>query len=128
MKLHDLKSMQVVETKDLTRYLVVPDVVNPQGVHSDYLFLSETGWMNSQSYNEDLTLKGCPDSPFTINKVYDRTNPYTHGKHCGPHSLNDSLEDDLVLVWDRNSALDIVEDLERVVETDAYGSKEVAFY
>lgn len=78
--------------------------------------LSRTGWMNSQSYNEDLTLKGCPDSPFTINKVYDRTNPYTHGKHYGPHSLNDSLEDDLVLVWDRNSALDIVEDLERVVE------------
>lgn len=128
MKLHDLKSMQVVETKDLTRYLVVPDVVNPQGVHSDYLFLSETGWMNSQAYNEDLTLKGCPDSQFTINKVYNRTTPYTNGKHCGPHSLNDSLEDDLTLIWDRNSALDIIEDLDRVVETDAYGSKEVVFY
>lgn len=40
--------MQVVETKGQQRYLVVPDVANPQGAHSDYLFLSETGWMSSQ--------------------------------------------------------------------------------
>lgn len=120
--------MQVVETKDQQRYLVVPDVANPQSVHSDYLFLSETGWMPSQSYNEDLTLKGRPDSPFTINKVYNRTTPYTNGKHCGPHSLNDSLEDGLTLIWDRDSASEITEDLEKVVETDAYSSKEVVFY
>lgn len=128
MKLHDLKSMQVVETKGLQRYLVVPDVINPQGTHSDYLFLSQTGWMHSQSYNEDMTLKGDGDSSFTIDKVYSRISKWTDDKHSGPCSLNDCLEEYLVLVWDRNSEVEIVPNSDVIIETDAYGSKEVVFY
>lgn len=132
MKLHDLKNMQVVEMgRSSQRYLVVKDVYNPQGKYAEYVFISEDGWMGSDSYDENM-ICGEESNTFTINKVYSRYNAYAGNKHVAPHALNDCLTDGLTLVWERNK-LDITdseefEEDDKIAESDEFGSKEIVFY
>lgn len=129
MKLHDLETAQVVvmgDVKENNRYLVFKNILNPQGKKVDYLFVSNTGWMDSSSYLEDMTCPGYEDR-FSINQVYNR--PYNKAAHVGPPGLNEALSFNLKLIWDRNVSMpDEITLDEKVAETDEFGSKEITFY
>lgn len=100
------------------------------------MFIAQSGWMSSDSYEEDMTIKNsvCGNF-FDIIKVWQRTNMNTRGRHCSPHSLDDCLTDGLELIWERvelpetdNEPDEESDTVDKITETDEFGSKEITFY
>lgn len=107
MKLSDLKTGMRIILRNGEEYIVLKNVITPEGKREDMYVQKNCGFMKQSSYNEDFTTKDS-DKSWDIIKVYTQN----QGRFLDASVLSCEIEE-MDLIWKEDKKEMTIKEIEK---------------